>query len=52
MKTEIPVMPKRRIVRRGRVVAVDTGADVAHAKIFAVDCLRAAHLDGRSGLPA
>lgn len=48
--TLVPVMPKRRIVRRGRIAAVDTGAGTATAEIFAVDRVRATHLDGRGGL--
>ena len=48
--TLVPVMPKRRIVRRGRIAAVDTGADTASAAIFSVDRVRAAHLDARGGL--
>ena len=51
MKTGAPVTPKRRIVRRGRIVAMDTGADVAPADVFAVNRVRAAHLDVRGGLP-
>ena len=48
--TLVPVMPKHRIVRRGRIAAVDTGAGAASAEIFAVDGVRTAHLDGRGGL--
>ena len=46
--TLVPVMPKRRIVRRGRIAAVDTGSGTASAEIFAVDRVRNAHLDGRA----
>ncbi len=48
--TLVPVMPKRRIVRRGRITAVDTGAGAAAAEIFAVDRVRTAYLDGKGGL--
>ena len=48
--TLVPSMPERRIVRRGRVAAVDTGAGAAAAEIFAVDRVRSAHLDGKGGL--
>ena len=43
-------MPKRRIVRRGRITAVDTGAGAAAAEIFAVDRVRTAYLEGKGGL--
>ena len=43
--TLVPVMPKRRMVRRGRIAAVDTGSGPASAEIFAVDRVRAAHVD-------
>ena len=48
--TLVPVRPKRRIVRRGRIAAVDTGVGTAAAEIFAVDRVRTAHLDGKGGL--
>ena len=48
--TLVPVRPKRRIVRRGRIAAVDTGAGTAAAEVFAVDRVRIAHLDGKGGL--
>ena len=48
--TLVPVMPKRRIIRRGRITAVDTGANTASAETFAVAHVRTAHLDGRGGL--
>ena len=50
--TLVPVIPKRRIVRRGRIAAVDTGAGTAAAEIFAVDRIRIAHLDGKDGRAA
>ena len=43
-------MPKRRIERRGRIAAVDTGAGAAATEIFAVDRGRTAHLDRQGGL--
>ena len=48
--TLVPVMPKRRIVRRGRIAAVDTGAGPAAAEIFAVDRVRTAYLEGKGAL--
>ena len=48
--TLLPIMPKRRIIRRGRIAAVDTGAGTAPAEIFSVDRVRTGHLDGKSGL--
>ena len=48
--TLLPVMPKRRIIRRGRITAVDTGVGTASAEIFSVDRVRTGHLDGKSGL--
>ena len=48
--TLLPIMPKRRIVRRGRIAAVDTGVGAAPAEIFAVDRVRTGHLDGKGGL--
>ena len=46
----VPVMPKRRIVRRGRITAVDTGAGPASAEIFTVHRVRTAYLDGEGAL--
>lgn len=43
-------MPKRRIIRRGRIAAVDTGAGTAPAEIFSIDRERTEHLDGTSRL--
>ena len=37
--TLVPIMPRRRIVRRGRIAAVDTGSGTASAEVFAVDRL-------------
>ena len=48
--TLLPIIPKRRIIRRGRIAAVDTGAGTAPAEIFSVDRVRAGRLDGTSGL--
>ena len=48
--TLVPVRPRRRIVRRGRIAAVDTGSGTASVEMFAVDRVRATHLDGRGGL--
>lgn len=48
--TLLPVVPKRRIIRRGRITAVDTGVGTASAEIFSVDRVRTGHLDGKSGL--
>ena len=48
--TLLPVMPKRRIIRCGRITAVDTGVGTASAEIFSVDRVRTGHLDGKSGL--
>ena len=50
--TLLPVMPKRRIVRRGRIAAVDTGAGAAAAEILTVDRVRTAHLEGKGALLA
>ena len=36
----IPVRSKRRIVRRGRIVAIDTGADTAALDVFEVSRMR------------
>ncbi len=48
--TLVPAAPARRFVRRGRVVAVDTGAGPAPAEIFAVDHIRTRHLDRKGRL--
>ena len=46
----LPIVPKRRIIRRGRIAAVDTGVGTASAEIFNVDRMRTGHLDRKSGL--
>ena len=48
--TLVPIVPKRRIIRRGRIAAVDTGTGTAPAETFNVDRVRTGHLDGKSGL--
>ena len=48
--TLMPVVPKRRIVRRGRIAAVDTGGGTASAEIFSVHRVQPGHLDRKSGL--
>ncbi len=48
--TLVAAASERRIVRRGRVVAVATGGGAASAEIFAVDRVRTGHLDGKGGL--
>ncbi len=47
--TLVPAVPARRILRRGRVAAVDTGAGSAPMEIFAVDRVRTRHLDAKGG---
>ncbi|TVR56223.1 MAG: AbrB/MazE/SpoVT family DNA-binding domain-containing protein [Spirochaetaceae bacterium] len=49
--TLIPSFVEHRVVRRGRVVAIDTGAGRAPADIFELDSLRSADLDRKSGFP-
>ena len=41
--TLLPIMRKRRIIRRGRIAAVDTGAGTAPVQIFSVDRVRTGH---------
>lgn len=43
--TLIPTGPQRRIVRRGKVVAIDTGAGTASADEFDVDAVRRDRVD-------
>ena len=43
--TLVPTITERRIVRRGRIVAVDTGAGVAQTEMFSVDGVRSGQLD-------
>ena len=45
----IPARTTRRVVRRGRIVAIDTGAGVASADVFDVQRLRTTVLDGKAG---
>ena len=47
--TLIPARPQRRIVRRGRVVAIDTGTGTALADKFDVDGARRDRLDRLEG---
>lgn len=47
--TLIPARPQRRIVRRGRVVAIDTGTGTASADEFDVDGARRDRLDRLEG---
>ena len=42
--TLVPAVPVRRILRRGRVAALDTGAGSAPMEIFAVDRIRTRRL--------
>ena len=49
--TLVPARTERRIVRRGRVVAIDTGAETAPIEAFEVDRARLDRLD-RAGWPA
>ena len=41
----IPARSKRRIVRKGRITAIDTGADTATLDLFDVSRLRDEHID-------
>jgi AbrB family looped-hinge helix DNA binding protein len=45
----IPARSERRLVRHGRVVAVDTGAETASADIFDPERLRTQELDRAAG---
>ena len=47
--TLLPVVPQRRIVRRGRITAVDIGAGTASTEVFSIDCVRNGHLEDMSG---
>ena len=49
--TLIPSRAEHRIVRRGRVVAIDTGAGQAPADIFDLDAIRSDVVNRKSGLP-
>lgn len=49
--TLIPARSARTIVRRGRVVAIDTGAEPAPAEAFDVDRIRLDRLDRADGFP-
>ncbi|MCG8481534.1 MAG: AbrB/MazE/SpoVT family DNA-binding domain-containing protein [Spirochaetales bacterium] len=48
--TLIPSRSERKIVKRGRVVAIDTGAERAPTEIFAVNYIRSDQFDRKSGL--
>ena len=45
----LPERKQRRIVRRGKVVAVDTGAGPASVEDFDLSAVRSGHLDGKVG---
>ena len=47
--TLVPVVPQRRIVRRGRITALDSGVGTASTEIFSIDCVRNAYLEEKSG---
>ncbi len=47
--TLIPARAERRIVRRGRVVAIDTGAGPGTVETFAVDHIRENRLNRTAG---
>jgi AbrB family looped-hinge helix DNA binding protein len=49
--TLVPMTSERRIVRRGRVVAIDTGAETAPFETFSVERVRDERLDRANGLP-
>ncbi len=49
--TLIPSRTERRIVRRGRVLAIDTGAEPAPLEAFAVESARLDRLQRASGIP-
>ena len=49
--TLVPTRTERRIVRRGRVVAIETGAGVAPSEAFEADHARLDRLE-RAGGPA
>ena len=48
--TLVPVRTERRVVRRGRVVAMDTGAEPAALDAFEVDRVRGERLDRAGGV--
>jgi AbrB family looped-hinge helix DNA binding protein len=48
--TLVPTRSERRVVRIGRVVAIDTGATQAQAEIFNVDKSRIEQLTRKGGL--
>jgi AbrB family looped-hinge helix DNA binding protein len=48
--TIVPTRSERRIVRRGRVVAMDTGAGTAPSGAFDTDRVRARQLERKGGL--
>lgn len=47
--TLIAARSERKIVKRGRVVAIDTGAESAPAEIFAIDRIRSEQFDQKDG---
>lgn len=49
--TLIPSRTERRIVRRGRVLAIDTGAETAPLEAFDVESARLDRLQRASGIP-
>ena len=48
--TLVPSRTEHRVVRRGRVVAIDTGAAVAPAELFNVSSVRSEGFDRKSGI--
>lgn len=48
--TLVPIRTERRVVRRGRVVAIDTGAEPAPLDVFDVARVRSERLDRVHGL--
>ena len=49
--TLIPSRAEHRVVRRGRVVAIDTGAGQAPAGVFDLDAIRSDAMNRKSGYP-
>jgi len=49
--TLVPSRTERRIVRRGRVLAIDTGAETAPLEAFDVESVRRDRLQRASGSP-
>lgn len=47
--TLVPARTEHRVVRQGRVVAIDTGARTAPASLFDVERLRSEHLERKGG---